>query len=215
MENGHIVRVDDVPTGMPLGNYTLVRNVFNLPDIAPVDGSTAFGQVYLVSRLNVTPGAAPAAGDIVGTARIKYVQLHSSDYSGGTSTQYKLGLFDIQLKPGFSFDKHVKQIVGTATTDNFSCDIVPAIVTIPGSASSSTSSTGVTGVGTNFVDSIVQGDVLFINDTQIGRVDVNPTSNLSLTLSANGASTIAGGRVGIFRAQINDCLLYTSPSPRD
>lgn len=194
-EGGHIFRLDDQPIGLSMGNYVLVKNVFKFPQI------TNFATVYLVSKLNGTPGAAPAAADIIGSARIKFIELHSSDYSGTTATQYKLGLFDINLNSGFAFDKHVKQIVGTATSDNFSCDIVPSLLVLTGSATSTTGSTAVTGVGTSFTENVVAGDVVYINDTLVGRV-ASVTNNLSLTLAANGAASVTGGRISIFRAQI-------------
>ena len=196
-EGGHVFRLDDQPIGLSMGNYVIVNNVYKQPQL------DNFAQVYLVNKLNATPGQAPAAADIIGTARIKFIELHSADYSGNTSTQYKLGLFDVNLNSGFSFDKHVKQLVGTATLDNFSCDIVPNLLISQGSATSSNSSTTITGVGTTFTESVVAGDVIHINDVRIGRV-ASVTNNLSITLDANALASVTGGRVSIFRAQINE-----------
>lgn len=196
-EGGHILRLDDQPIGLSMGNYVLVKNVYKYPNLSNFD------QVFLVNKLNTTPGAAPAAADVIGSARIKYIVLHSSDYSGGTSTQYKLGLFDINLNSGYSFEKDVKQIVGRATSNNFSCDIVPTLLPLSGSATTSSSSDAVTGVGTNFQQSISAGDVLFVNNTLVGRV-LSVSNNLSLTLAANAALTVSGGQVSVFRAQIQE-----------
>lgn len=194
-EGGHIFRLEDQPIGLPMGNYVLVNNVYKYPNLSN------FEQVYLVKKLNSSPGAAPTSSDIIGSARIKFIILHSADYSGGTSTQYKLGLFDINVNSGFSFEKDVKQIVGRATSDNFSCNLVPTLLNIDGSATSSTANATITGVGTNFTQSVVAGDVIYINGTQIGRV-LSIGSNLTLTLEANSTSTITGGRIAIFRAEI-------------
>ncbi len=195
-EGGHIVRLEDQPIGLQMGNYALVTNVYNVP------GVTTFDQVYLVNRLTVTAGNAPASNTIVGTARIKYIELHSSDYSGGTSTVYKLGLFDINMSPGYSFTHDVKQIVGTGATNNFSCDIRPSLYQLQGTATSSTGSTTITGVGTNFSEVLKAGDVIYINGVFIGRVNTTPTNNLSLTLAANAAATVAGGSISQFHAQV-------------
>lgn len=192
-EGGHIFRLDDQPIGTPVGNYVIVKNLYKAPAI------NTFELVYLVNKLNTTPGAAPAAADIVGTARIKSLQLHSSDYTGGTATQYKLGLFDINMTSGFSFEKDVKQITGVATSNNFTADVHPTLLGVIGSATTSTGSTSVTGVGTNFTADISAGDVLFVNETLIGRVS-SVTNNLTLVLAANAAASITGGRISVFRA---------------
>lgn len=194
-EGGHIFRLDDQPIGLSMGNYVLVNNVFKIPQL------TNFAQVFLVSKLNVTPGAEPAAADIIGTARIKFIELHSSDYSAGTSTQYKLGLFDVKLNSGFSFDKHVKQIVGS---NNFSCDVFPSLLQINNSSgTSSTSTPTITGVNSNFIDTIIPGDVVYLNNIKIGRVQT-VVNNLTLTLDANSLASISGGGLSIFRAQLVD-----------
>ena len=91
-ENGHILRMSDQSINATIGNYVLVTNVYSYPNI------TTFQQVYLVKTLNSVAGNTPSSSDIVGTARVKAFQLHSSDYTGGvSSTQYKLGLFDVQM----------------------------------------------------------------------------------------------------------------------
>lgn len=197
-EGGHIFRLDDQPIGLSMGNYVLVDNVFKFPQL------TNFINVFLVSKLNVTPGALPDSSDVIGSARIKFIELHSSDYSAGTSTQYKLGLFDIKLNSGFSFDKHVKQIVGTASSNNFSCNVFPTLLqSNTASGTSSTSTTTITGVNSNFTETVIPGDVIYLNNIQIGRVQT-VVNNLTLTLDANSLASVSGGRVAIFRAQLID-----------
>lgn len=195
-ENGHVVRLDDQPIGTPNGNYVIVKNAFKYPAI------NTFERVYLVKTLNVTPGSAPAATDIVGTAYAKSFELHSGDYTGGTNTEYKLGLLDVTMYSGYSFQHDVKQIVGTGTANVFTCDISPNLFTLSGSATSTTGSTTVTGVGTTFISDFKAGDVVYINGTRIGTVASNPTSNLSLTLTANGLAAVTGGQVSVFHAEL-------------
>ena len=198
-EGGHIVRLDDQPITLSNGNYVIVKNIYNVPNI------TSFSQVYLVNKLNAVAGAAPDASNIIGTARIKFVELHSSDYTGGTNTQYKLGLFDIVVNSGYSFEKDVKQITGTSSSNNFTCDLVPSLLYLSGSATSTSGNTTITGVGTTFQSSVVAGDVVYINGVLIGTVASTPTNNLTLTLDSPGASTtVNGGNVSIFRAEVKE-----------
>lgn len=207
-EGNHIVRLDDQPIGTPVGNYILVTNLYKYPEF------NSYEQVYLVNRLNTTPGDSPSLSNIVGTARIKGVQLHSTDYSGGASaTVYKLGLVDIKMYSGYSFASDVKQITGTGTSGNiFTCDISPKLLTLTGSASSTSGSTAVVGVGTNFVDyGLKQGDVLYINGTRVGTINT-VNNNLSITLLANSPATVTGGFIQQFQTDLvdidNESLLY-------
>lgn len=207
-EGNHIVRLDDQPVGTPVGNYILITNLYKYPQF------NSFEQVYLVNRLNTTPGDSPTLANIVGTARIKGIQLHSTDYSGGASgTLYKLGLVDIKMYSGYSFASDVKQITGTGTAGNiFTCDVYPELINLIGSASSTSGSKSIVGVGTNFVDyGLKQGDVLYINGTRVGAVDT-VNNNLSITLLENSPSTITGGSVKHFHTSLieaeNESLLF-------
>ena len=197
-ENNHVARLDDSPIGINIGNWVKVRNLFQAPDI------TNFEKVYLVKTMS-TAGNAPVAGNIIGTARVKSIQLYSADYTAGTSTDFKLGLFDIKMYNGFSFEADVKSITGiTATSTNpFTCDVSPTLLPLVGSATSSTGSTTVTGVGTSFQTSLRVGDVVYINNTYVGIVG-SITNNLSLTLSANAAATVTGGVISQFTAPLQD-----------
>lgn len=197
-EGGHILRVDDQPISTQVGNYVIVKNLYKYPTIQN------FQEVYLVSKLVATDGAAPSAADIVGTAKVKSIQLHSSDYSGGDNNEYKIGLVDIQIRTGASFGSHVKSIAGTASSANFTCDIVPDLLNLIGSGSTSTSSPTLTGVGTNFLDyGLEVGDVMYLNGVQVGTV-LTVDTNTSITLTANATATVVGGYVQHFHAEIKE-----------
>lgn len=196
-ENGHIVRLDDQNVGINQGSYVLVDNSYKYPNFAQ------FEKVFLVNKLTTTGGDAPASNTIVGTARVKSFQLHDGDYTAGDNTKFKLGLMDIQLYPGKSFDKDVKAVAGQATDQNFTADLVSVSKVLIGSATSSTGSTQIDGVGTNFSASLVVGDYLYLNDTLVGRV-ASITDNLNLNLDANALATVAGGTLKVFRAQLKD-----------
>jgi hypothetical protein len=198
-EGGHVVRVNDQPVPTKVGNYIIVDNIYHHPDI------NTFQEVYLVKTLTPSGnnGSAASSADIIGTARIKGIELDSSDYSGGTATKYKLGLMDIKMYSGYSFAKHVKRVTTKATSGNFTCDIVPTLSQLIGSASSS--GTTITGVGTNFADwGVTEGDVVYINNTYIGAVSSSTVTNNSITLSSSAAATISGGTVQIFRAALQE-----------
>ena len=199
-EGGHIVRVDDQPIATKVGNYIPVKNLWHYPNI------NTFEEVYIVKTLTPSgnAGNAPSSSDIIGTARVKGIELNSADFSNGTSTQYKLGLFDVNMYSGYSFAKHAKRISTKQTSGNFTCDIVPSLTGLIGSATSTTGSTSVTGTGTNFGDwGVAAGDVLYLNNTFIGTVS-SVGSNTSITLTANGAAAVTGGTVQIFRAEITE-----------
>jgi len=206
-ENGHIVRLDDVNLGIDQGSYVLVDTVHKFPNFEQ------FEKVFLVNKRVATNGAAPLAADIVGTARIKSFQLHDGDYTDGALTKFKLGLMDIQLYPGKSFEKNVKAVHGRNADQNFTCNLVSVSKTLVGSATASTSSTAVTGSGTNFTESLVSGDYLYVNDQLIGRVSTI-TNNLALTLDANSLASVTNGQVKVFRSSLKEpnagSLLFNS-----
>jgi hypothetical protein len=152
---------------------------------------------------NITLGAAPVSSTIVGTARVKTLQLYSSTYTYGQTTEFKLGLFDIQMFNGNSFERDVKSVIGTNANNNFCCDISPNLVSLIGTATSVVGNTTVNGVGTNFGEVLKAGDVLFLNDTYVGVVST--ANNLAVTLAAPGAAVaISGGRISVFSSVLNE-----------
>ena len=194
-EGNHIARLNDQPIGLSIGNYTYVTNLYKTPDIS------TFEKVYLVKALNTTPGNAPTSSDIIGTARARSVQLHSADYSGGTATVYKVGLMDVQMYSGFSFENDVKQITGQLSSGNFTADISPSLQQVNGaSGTSSTGSTSVTVTGVILTGIIKAGDVIFLNNTRVGVV--SSFTNVAITLTANASASVTGGALQIFRAQL-------------
>ena len=76
----------DRPIQTPVGNYVLVENVTNIPDI------NVFEELTLYNRLGGNPGG----GTQVGTARVRAFALHDGDYTGTiTDVRFKLGIFDV------------------------------------------------------------------------------------------------------------------------
>ena len=204
-EGNHVARVSDQPVGLSIGNYTYVTNLYKTPDIS------TFEKVYLVKALNTTPGNAPSTSDIIGTARTRSIQLHSSDYSGGTAAIYKLGLMDIQMYAGYSFEVDVKQITSQLSSANFTSDVSPSLQVVSGAAgTSSTSSTTVSVTGAILSGVIKAGDVIYLNNTKVGVV--SSFTNVAITLAANASAAVTGGALQIFRATLvepsYDTLLF-------
>jgi hypothetical protein len=210
-ENGHIVREDDYPIQTPVGNYLLVNNVFNYPNLA----NFPLVNLYSVSRKPpngnvITDGAAPPIETKVGTARVKSFQLHSGTYDGDNS-QFRLGLFDVQMDRDpstfafFTFEKDVKSVALASGSSNiFTADIVGTPQLISGSVSVADSSDAVTGVGTLFTEQLEVGDILFIDGVAVGVVATIP-NNVSLTLeNAVGANDGRSGLVSVYRAVIRE-----------
>ena len=178
----------DRPIQTPVGNYTLVQNVSGTPDI------DTFEQLEVYDQF----GGASGSGSVIGTVRARSFVLHDGDYSGTLSeTRFKFGMFQVDLDDGFDFERDAKSIEGT----NFSADISPSYVTVQGSATSSTSSTTVTGVGTLFTRDLDEGDYVYLNGNLIGRVD-SITDNLEFELDANASAAVTGGTITHFSAKV-------------
>lgn len=164
-------------------------------------------------------GKAPVSSDIVGTARVKAFELQDGDYNE-TDTKYKLGLFDIQMFAGFSFERDVKSFVGTAGSNNFSCNVVPTLMQIAGSASSATTSDTIQGQGTAFEYSLKAGDIVYINDVKAGTVSSFTQNTITLASTfgiSNALVSATAGRIAIATAVINEpaasSLLFPVGSP--
>jgi hypothetical protein len=166
-----------------------------------VSGGSGYAVAPLIrTTSNIPVGASVSAANIVGTARVKSIQLSSGNYTNRTSSVYKLGLFDINMYNNASFEGTVKSISGTGGGGNFTCNIDPSLMTIDGYGTSSTSSTSITGSGTYFADTLKANDVIYLNGVRIGVVST--FTNNSITLSANGLATVADGVIQVFRANI-------------
>lgn len=209
-EGGHIVREEDFPIQTPVGNYVIVNNVFNFPAI------NNFPEVnlYSVSRKppngsTITDGSAPDALYKVGSARVKSFQLHSGGYSGGDTTEFKLGLFNIVMDRDpstglrYVFEDKVKSVAEVGSGSQlFTSDVVTIESSIIGSASISSGSTAVAGIGTLFIDQVQVGDILLVDGVKAGVV-ASVSSNIALTLEQQVASNFAG-ILSVARAQIVD-----------
>ena len=179
-------RVSDKPIQTPIGNYVLVTAVSGVPEI----------DEFEVIRLYEDLGQA----NQIGTARARSFILHDGDYQGTLSEKkFKLGLFDINMNAGKDFERNVKSVDNVGAT--FTANISPTLVSLTGTATSTTGGTAVTGVGTVFLQEVAAGDVLFLNDTLIGSV-ASVGGQQAITLDANGAAAVTGGTIKRFKAEL-------------
>ncbi len=169
--------------------------------ITLVDGGSGYTEAPFVYANDggIGLGLAPTASDIIGTARVKAIELNSGEFTS-TTTAYKLGLFDVNMFSGYSFDRDVKSVIGTAASNNFSCNISPTLVSVIGQGTSSTSSATITGAGTAFDSVLKVGDIVFLNDTKVGTVQ--SFNNFTITLTANALVSVTGGRISVFTSTI-------------
>jgi len=196
VEGGHISRLDDQPIGTTVGNNIIVSAVQGLPPV------NTFGLVYLWAGIDnhiggVTIGTTTNLNKtgLLGTARIRSFQLHSSDYTG--TPKYKLSFFDLKLESGYNFERDVKWIsdVGATNPIGFYAEVDQVIApkSLIGQVSGTSGSATLTGIGTRFQDEFKIGDavVLTTSNTFVGFVDAiaSPTS---LTIDRNFAATYTG-----------------------
>ena len=220
-EGGHIVRLDDQPIGTPVGNYALVDTVRGVPDIDD------FGLVYLWN--GTTPwSSAPTVGSstnagktgLVGTARIRSFQLHSSVYA--SDAHYKMSFFDIQMEEGFTFERDAKWITdaGNTGTINFYANLAQygsGGVIVNGNAAGTSGNPTITGFGTKFLTDFKVGDAVVLGGNFVGFVasitnqtELDLDTNLtSLQAGTGGAQTITRGDSRLYDVEYGTLLFKT------
>jgi hypothetical protein len=163
------------------GNYIIIKNTNYLPDINT--------DVTFYDRYG-SAGQVPASGEIVATARIKQIQLHSSDTSGNP-VSYKVFLFRLVVASGKDFTRDAKylySITGNSAANRFSGRIVPTLIQLTGSLAASSTGT-ITGVNTTFTQDLKVGDYVSINSTEYRVTTVTDND----TIVIDGTPTISAG----------------------
>ena len=188
--------VVDTPIQTDVGNFVLVKNLTGVADI------NDFAEVFIYDDFL---SGSPA---VIGSANLRGIQLHDGDYTGDiTETQFKLGIFDIQMNDGKDFARQARAFGDSSTpaSSTFSCEISPKLLTLSGSASTADADATVTGVGTLFNSQVQEGDFIYLNDTFVGEVSTI-TNNLELELTANtttaAGNVVTGGVLKRFSAEI-------------
>ena len=170
----------------PIGNYVLVTNVNNAPPIDTLDTITLYNR----PTGSGSRGAVPASALIVGYARARFMEWHDNLPFGNTS-KYKLGLFDVQLNPGYDFARDVKSFYYNISGDpnlSFTADVDPVDTTLNQLLGSVTAAgTTVTGNGTSFQSDLRAGDYISVAGA-LHRVN-SIASQVSLTLDSSLTAT--------------------------
>jgi hypothetical protein len=170
-----------------VGNYVLVTNVNNLP---PVE---SFAQITLYNSITGSANRGSPQGTIVGSARARFMEWHNG-LPFGYAAIYKLGLFDVQMNPGYAFNGDVKGFAYTALSDanlNFTADISPVVSQLLGSVTAS--STTVTGTGTSFLTDLKVNDLVLIGGSagsfrRVTAVSAQGTITVDATITVTGVT---------------------------
>ena len=179
-----------------VGNYVLVTNVNNLPPI------NELGQITLYNAITGSSNRGTPQGTIVGYARARFMEWHNT-LPFGYSSIYKLGLFDIQMNPGYSFNSDVKGFAYTAPSDanlNFTADISPNIRQLTGSVTAS--GTTITGTNTNFQQELRLNDLVLITSggtSYYRKVTNTPTQN---SFTVDSSITVTGANIYLATTQV-------------
>ena len=191
-----------------VGNYVLVTNVNNAP---PTD---TLGQVTLYNAITGSSNRGNPQGTIVGYARPMFMEWHNG-LPFGYSAIYKLGLFDVQMLPGYAFASDVKTIAYTAPADsnlNFTADISPVVTQLLGSVTAS--STTVTGVGTSFLTDLKVNDLVLIGGSGGSYRKVTAIASQT-SITVDSSITVTGVTIAKCTTQIlepqNQSLIFPLP----
>ena len=194
-----------------VGNYIIVTNLNSLPNI------TTFPTVSLYNQLTASVGV--AAGTLVGTAKIRYIEFNNDTTEATQTTKYKVSLFDITMNDHYTFMRNVKQlfITGGSAATSFSADISSVLTLLSGSITAA--STAITGVGTLFNTDFKVGDYISVNIANIEyrRIITVITSNTALTIDSAFGVTVTGEKYTRVQTSIyeveNQSLLYPLTYP--
>jgi len=193
--------IDSVITPV-VGNYVIVTNLNYVPTI---DTGTLVN-IYdgITGSSNRGNASAVSNAQLIGTARARFIEWHNILPYGSTS-QYKLGLWDIQMKSGFDFNRNAKSFytVGSGVGTSFSADIQPALVNLTGSVTAVATNT-VTGVGTSFLTDLKVGDYILINDSLYRRISAITSQN-SLTVDSS-ISSVTGVKYQLVTTVLQEAI---------
>jgi hypothetical protein len=181
-----------------VGSYVTITGLYSIPDLITLN------EVDLYNGYTATPGA--PAGTKVGTARIRSINYVSG--SGMTAT-YTAYLFNIKMSTGYAFDKDVRQIYynNSGFVDS-TANVVPTLVTITGTVTTTNASNVITGAGTKFNTDLRSGDYITINGNISAISSV--VSDTFVYASANLIGNVSG-----ISASKHTSVITNNPSEND
>jgi len=175
------------------GNYIICNNVYSAPDLATLT------RVKIYDRYTSSNGT--SSGTEVGSCRIRAM------VPEGT-TSFRMYIFDMKMKDGYTFERNAKQLYQEIQgKPDFTCDITPTYVQIPGTISTTNGSPVITGAGTRFKNEISVGDYLTF-DSGNATVRVSAiTTDISASASSNVPVTITGSSYFLNTSKVMDSSL--------
>jgi hypothetical protein len=200
----------------PVGNYVEITNPYAIPNF-----TSNLIDVNLYNQYTATPGS--AAGTLVGNAKIRGFESTSSNAMLTTST-FKSFLFDVNMVPGYTFDRDVKQLYHASVSDTgyvstaFTSNIVPSTTSVvTGTVNLTNASNTVTGVNSVFTTDLKAGDYIkFNSDTSNSYRVISITTNSALVIDrVYPLSNVSGTNATRDQAVIvdNDLSSYIFPMP--
>ena len=201
----HTTELENQPIGTPVGNYILVDNLKDgYPNFEQFERITLMRKYTALDQAqHLAPSSYYTADEEVGTARVKSFELHSGSYAG--NPQFKLGLFDIQMKPGYSFTNDVHGIRDPNATIGNACwgaNVVPdpSEGFVTGTATNDVAETGtgtftITGTGTLFNSEFAVGDVVLIDGQVAGQVSTINSNTEMVVYNTTDTSNVLQGRI--------------------
>lgn len=176
------------------GNYILVDSMFGLPNIA-----TDLEKISIYDKYKTTWLSDSTAGSVVGTARVRHVELYSGT-PGQETAQYKLYLFDVNMNTGQPFTRAAKSFKGSGIGGGgFSANVIPTLGLLSGGISTTSNSNVMIGTRSAFSIELNTPPLTTYNDyitivgsagnyefevsTITGGGGLQTTSNANVTLS--------------------------------
>jgi len=192
------VTVNNSTVSTLIGSYVTITGLYSIPDLVTLSTVELYN--------NYTASSGTKAGTKVGTARVRAIDYVSGS---GTTAVYNAYLFDIKMLTGYAFDKDVKQIYyDNAGFVDFTCNVVPTLVSITGAVSTSNGSNVISGSGTKFNTDLRAGDYITINGN-ISFVSY-VVGDTSAYVGANVVGTVSG-----LSASKHTAVITNNPAEND
>lgn len=177
-----------------VGNFVYVTNLCGIPSF----GQMAELEIY--DQMTVENSRNTHKGNLIGTCRVRGIDWSSGVLHDADRGVFRLYLFDINLKSGYSFGRDVKSFYMSRGIGNFSANISPIETSLSGTIS--VDGTTVTGVGTSFLSELKTGDYIRVYG-QLRRVEKINTQS-SMTLSSALSSNVTGQNYYLITTTINE-----------
>lgn len=168
------------------GNYVIVGSTNFLPDI---NTDVTFYDKY------GTAGATPSGGNVVATARIKQIQLHSL-----SPLTYKVFLFRLSITSGKVFSRDAKYLYSDVGAVDFTARIIPALTQLTGTISSANSTT-LSGVNTTFIQDLKIGDYVYFNSNPYRVESIASNNSIVVSLIDSVAVGTVSAGTNIYRVE--------------